>query len=130
LGPDYSSFTYLAAQGTRGGILVAWRDGGFQSTHCRIHRHSVFVQFSVEGEPTWWFTDAYGPHIDAKKPAFLEELREVRGLRPRPWLVARDFNMIYCSEDKNNENVNRALMGCFGQFINELELKEIPLLGH
>jgi hypothetical protein len=29
LGPDYSSFTYLAAQGTGGGILVAWRDGGF-----------------------------------------------------------------------------------------------------
>jgi exonuclease III len=123
LGSDYSSFTYLAAQGTRGGILVAWRDGGFQSTHYRIHRHSVSVHFSVEGESAWWFTGVYGPHIDAKKPAFLEELREVRGLCPGPWLVAGDFNMIYCSEDKNNENVNMALMGHFHRFINKLELK-------
>jgi hypothetical protein len=37
--------------------------------------------------------------------------------------------MIYCSEDKNNENVNRALMGRFCRFVNDLELKEIPLLG-
>jgi hypothetical protein len=90
----------------------------------------VSVQFSVEGEPAWWFTGVYGPHIDAEKTTFLEESREVRVLCPEPWLVARDFNMIYCSEDKNNENVNRALMGCFRWFINELELKEIPLLGH
>jgi uncharacterized protein YbgA (DUF1722 family) len=31
--------------------------------------------------------------------------------------------MIYCSEDKNNENVNMALMGHFHRFINKLELK-------
>jgi len=37
--------------------------------------------------------------------------------------------MIYCSEDKNNENINRAMMGRFRRFVNELELKEIPLLG-
>jgi len=35
--------------------------------------------------------------------------------------------MIYCSVDKNNENINRAMMGCFGRFLNDLELKEIPL---
>ena len=44
-------------------------------------------------------------------------------------MIAGDFNMIYCSEDKNNENVNRAMMGRFRRFINELELKEIFLLG-
>ena len=37
--------------------------------------------------------------------------------------------MIYCSEDKNNENINRAMMGRFRRFVNDLELKEIPLLG-
>ena len=44
-------------------------------------------------------------------------------------MLAGDFNMIYCSEDKNNDNVNRAMLGRFRRFVNDLELKEIPLLG-
>ena len=44
-------------------------------------------------------------------------------------MLAGDFNMIYCSEDKSNENINRAMMGRFRRFVNDLELKEIPLLG-
>ena len=44
-------------------------------------------------------------------------------------MLAEDFNMIYCSKDKNNENINRAMMGRFRCFVNDLELKEIPLLG-
>ena len=45
------------------------------------------------------------------------------------WVVAGDFNLIYKDEDKNNANYNRALMGRFRRFINDLALKEIPLHG-
>lgn len=129
LGQDFGSFIYLPAQGTRGGILVAWRDGTFTAAHHRAHLHSVSINFKAEGEDPWWFTGIYGPHLDAEKPAFLEELREVRGHCHGPWLLAGDFNMIYSSEDKNNANINRALMGRFRRLVNDLELKEIPLLG-
>lgn len=44
-------------------------------------------------------------------------------------MLAGDFNMIYSSEDKNNDNLNKSLMGRFRRFVNDLELKEIPLLG-
>ena len=71
----------------------------------------------------------YGPHRDDEKLGFIEELREVRANCPGPWMLAGDFNMIYCSEDKNNENINRAMMGRFRHFVNDLELKEILLLG-
>lgn len=40
-----------------------------------------------------------------------------------------DFNLIYKDEDKNNSLVNRAMMGRFRWLINELGLKDIPLLG-
>ena len=46
-----------------------------------------------------------------------------------PWIIAGDFNMIYRAEDKNNSNINRALMGDFRSWINSLELKELPLCG-
>ena len=129
LGRDFTNFVYLPAQQTRGGILIAWRDGSFMVNHHRVHRHSVSVLFSNNEDPAWWFTGVYGPQRDVDKLAFLEELREVRANCPGPWMLAGDFNMIYCSEDKSNENINRAMMGRFRRFVNDLELKEIPLLG-
>jgi exonuclease III len=111
LGQNFSSFVDLLAQGTRGGILVAWRDGSFNVERYRVHRHSVSVLFQEDGQQSWWFSGIYGPHEDAEKPAFLDELREVRSFCAGPWMLAGDFNMIYRSEDKSNDNVNRALMG-------------------
>jgi hypothetical protein len=129
LGQYYHSFVYLPAQDTRGGILVAWRDDLFSTESHRVHHHSVSVKFASDGDHAWWFSGIYGPHSDGDKPAFLEELREVRSHCSGPWMLAGDFNMIYCAEDKNNDNVNRALMGRFRRLVNDLELKEIPLLG-
>jgi hypothetical protein len=40
-----------------------------------------------------------------------------------------DFNLIYKDEDKNNSNYNKAMMGGFRSFINDLALKEIPIHG-
>ena len=129
LGPDFSQFVYLPAQQTRGGILIAWRDGVFSVDHHHVHRYSVSVLLSNGDDPPWWLTAVYGPQRDADKISFLEELRDVRAACPGPWLLAGNFNMIYFSEDKNNDNINRAMMGRFRRFVNDLELKEIPLLG-
>ena len=40
-----------------------------------------------------------------------------------------DFNLITSEEDKNNGNLNRAMMGRFRRLINDLELKELSLHG-
>lgn len=129
LGQEFQDFVYLGAQGTRGGILVAWKRGLLESDSHRVHRHSVSVRFKLDDEPDWWFTGVYGAHQDSEKVGFLEELREVRNLCAGPWVIGGDFNMIYSAEDKNNENLNRAMMGRFRRFINDHELKEVPLMG-
>jgi hypothetical protein len=95
----------------------------------RVLRHSDTIRLQAEGEQVWWFSGIYGPHQEADKAAFLNELREVRSLCRGPWMLAGDFNMIYSVEDKNNDNVNRAMMGRFRPLVNDLELKEIPLIG-
>jgi endonuclease/exonuclease/phosphatase family metal-dependent hydrolase len=53
----------------------------------------------------------YGPQEEPDKIAFLAELREVRDARQGPWVVCGDFNLIYRSEDKSNDNLNRRMMG-------------------
>ena len=59
-------FVYLPAQQTRGGILLAWRDGSFSVDHHFLHHHSVSVLLSRNDEPAWWLTGVYGPVIDGK----------------------------------------------------------------
>lgn len=51
LGRDFQDFVYLGAQGTRGGILVAWKRGVLHSEHHRVHPHSVSVQFRLSDKP-------------------------------------------------------------------------------
>lgn len=102
LGPAYHNYVYLPAQSTRGGILIAWREGGYTVDQWRVDPHFVAIKLREGDQPAWWFTGVYGPHLDADKPA-----------------------MIYSVEDKNNDNLNRALMGRFRRFVSELDLKEI-----
>jgi hypothetical protein len=46
-----------------------------------------------------------------------------------PWLIAGDFNLIYKAEDKNNQRLNRRLMGKFRQLLQDLELSKLHLHG-
>lgn len=43
--------------------------------------------------------------------------------------MAGDFNLIYQAADKNNPNLDRAMMGRFRKLLDDLEIKEIPLVG-
>jgi hypothetical protein len=60
----------------------------------------------------------YGPANDVDKPTFLAELHDPRLIRPGPWLLAGDFNMIYKAGDKNNDRVHMRQMGQFRHFLN------------
>lgn len=71
----------------------------------------------------------YGPQLDVDKLIFLQELRAIRRDSTGPWVVAGDFNLIYWAADKNNHNLDRAMMGQFRRLIDDLELKEVDLLG-
>lgn len=100
LGIEFTQFVYLPAQQTRGGILIAWRDCSFSVDHYCVHCYSVSVLLSSKDDPAWWLIGVYGPQHEVDKVAFLEELREVCDNCPAPWMLAGDFNMIFCSEDR------------------------------
>ncbi|WVZ64648.1 hypothetical protein U9M48_014142 [Paspalum notatum var. saurae] len=128
-GSNFDNFVALPAAGTRGGILIAWKSSVVQALSSRVDAFSVLVQFIEEEGRNWWFSGVYGPQEDSDKLLFLHELRDIRALCSGPWLVAGDFNLIYLAEDKNNANLNRAMMGRFWRFLDACELKELQLLG-
>jgi len=128
-GTAYGNFVSLPANGTRGGVLIAWKDSSCQAIASRVDTYSASVLFSEQEGRNWWFTGVYGPQDDDEKILFLQELRNIRDLCNGPWLVAGDFNLIYQAADKNNTNLDRAMMGRFRRFLDDTDLKEIPLLG-
>jgi exonuclease III len=129
LGSEFGDFVFLPSSGTRGGILIAWRRGLISAIDSKIHNHSVLVCFMKENSTAWWFSGVYGPHRVEEKLAFLEELSLVRTSCPGPWVIAGDFNMIRCTDDKSNSNINRTLMDNLNIWINNHSLKELPLTG-
>ena len=87
------------------------------------------MQICPADQQLWWLTCVYGPQGNDNKIAFLQELREIRAACLGPWVILGDFNLIYKEEDKNNDNLNRAMMGRFRRLIDNLALKELPLHG-
>lgn len=60
LGTDLDQHALLPAQGTREGVLIAWRSTVVQAVTHRVDEFSVSVLFITEGRQ-WWFTGVYGP---------------------------------------------------------------------
>lgn len=112
----------------RGGILLAWSSASCGAITHRVDSYSVSVLFQNNSGLKWWCTGVYGPQEDMHKIQLLEELREVRAACAGPWMIAGDFNLIYSAADKNNSNLDRAMMGQFMRVINDLELREVDLL--
>jgi len=129
LGSDFSDYIDLPAVGASGGILVAWRQHIQTTRNHRVDTNSASIQFCAENGTPWWLTCVYGPQGNSEKVFFLQELHDIRGACNGPWILVGDFNLIYKDEDKNNSNYNRAMMGRFRRFIDDLALKEIPLHG-
>jgi hypothetical protein len=129
LGPDFANFVFCPSIGASGGILVAWKDHINWSGVSRVDDHSVSILFHPVDDVEWWLTCVYGPQFNQDKIAFLQELRDIRASCSGPWLVLGDFNLIYKDEGKNNSNLDRPMMHSFRRWIDDLALKELPLVG-
>lgn len=124
------NYSYMPANGTRGGILIALSQNKFRliSSTCTNNTITVRLQELDDGNE-WRLTSVYGPQGDHEKEEFIQELKSLQRDDDDKWLITGDFNLIYKAEDKNNTRLNRRMMGLFRQAIEQLQLKEINLHG-
>jgi hypothetical protein len=119
-----TDFDYLClpAVGMARGATVSWRRDLWCATSPCARHFSVTIKLAPlygQGEP-WWLTNVYGPTARANKADFLQELRDVRSICPKPWLLCGDFNLIYKANDKNNGKLHRGMMCRFCNVIDDL----------
>jgi hypothetical protein len=123
-------FAFLPAQGTRGGAVLV-----VDCTYYKILSHEYrtnTVTAKIQSTLSlceWWITVVYGPQEDNDKLFFLEEMRQISTITSDRWFIVGDFNMILQAQDKSSSNLNRRLMGAFRRLLDDLELKELKLLG-
>lgn len=129
VGRDFDQFFFHLADGTRGGILLAWKFAVVTLPNPHYSPNAITTRVGGAGDSGWWFIGVYGPQGDPDKVLFLQELRDIRDLHPGPWAVAGDFNLIVDAQDKSNANLNRRMMGKFHRVLGDLELKELYLNG-
>lgn len=129
LGLCFNTFVALPAHGTVGGIVVAWDSSVVSVPAFRVDFFSVTIEMVFVGGLQWTLTTVYGPMDDQLKTNFLDEPRNIRAACLGPWAVAGDFNLIVDAADKNNDMLNRRMMGRFRRLLNDLELKESSLIG-
>lgn len=131
LGHDYeNNFLYLLAEGTRGGIILAYRDDHLCLQNVHTTTNTISARVTDNSSNTQWtITGVYGPQGDLDKKMFIRELRALKNIATPAWLIIGDFNLIYRDEDKSNDRLNRRMMLRFRRALNHLEVKEISLIG-
>ncbi|KQK00265.2 hypothetical protein BRADI_3g48665v3, partial [Brachypodium distachyon] len=124
-------FFYVPASGTCGGILLAGDASVFVASFPHQTSCSITARISAVGGEggEWWCTMVCGPHREVDKPAFLQEIRDIRDLHPGPWAILGDFNLIVNPEDKSNSRIHPRMMGRFRRVLADLDLKELYLAG-
>ena len=121
----------LLAQGTRGGIIVAWTPSRYTLVQSNIRTYSVniLLKDNQDGKK-FWFSGIYGPSTVSGRPAFKRELLSIKPTDGTPWVVGGDLNITLMMEDRNSTSQSewRTTLQ-FANLISTLGLINTPLHG-
>ena len=107
-----NSYIVLLAEQTRGGVILAMNEDFFDLSDIVLTSNAITTQINMRADGIrWQITVVYGLQGEAAKLQFLQELKNIPPPVHNRWLILGDFNLIYQTEDKNNSNLNRRLMG-------------------
>lgn len=104
-GRKLARFETRDAEGTRGGILIAWDTRKFSMMSATVRTYSLSILFTnQEDSSTFLYTGVYGPSIRANRTSFFEELSSIKPTNNTPWILSGDFNVTMRQEEINNSN--------------------------
>jgi hypothetical protein len=76
LGPEFDDYVYLPADGTRGGIFLAWKSRTVSITDPLFTTNALTTKVVANNSAPWWISVVYGPQDDNDKIAFLQKIRD------------------------------------------------------
>lgn len=120
----------LDAQGTRGGILIGWRDRRYQLLSQSYSEFCLTVQLRDKVlDQKIQFTGVYGPTSPALRPQFFQQLDDLKPTTDMPWIVCGDFNVTLYQEERNSKTSDWRWPLQFAKIITDLGLHDMKLQG-
>ncbi|RVX00991.1 LINE-1 reverse transcriptase-like [Vitis vinifera] len=120
----------LNAEGAAGGILICWDKRVLEILDWEEGQFSLSCRFkTIENGATWVFTGVYGPFTKVEREGMWEELGAIRGLWDDPWCLGGDFNITLFQHERSSQRRTSSAMRRFAEFVDDLELVDLPLQG-
>ncbi|RVX23652.1 Transposon TX1 uncharacterized 149 kDa protein [Vitis vinifera] len=120
----------LNAEGAAGGILICWDKRVLEILDWEEGQFSLSCRFkTIENGATWAFTGVYGPFTKVEREGMWEELGAIRGLWDDPWCLGGDFNITLFQHERSSQRRISSAMRRFAEFVDDLELVDLPLQG-
>lgn len=126
-------FIHKLAVGKSGGILVAWDAKVMEVINHLIGAFLVSILGrNKEDEKLWAFSSVYGSCDQGHQAEFgllWVELSNIRSDWDVPWCVGGDLNVIWYPGERLGASTMTRHMQQFNEFIQELDLVDLPLQG-
>ncbi|XP_028086229.1 uncharacterized protein LOC114287150 [Camellia sinensis] len=123
------AFMAVDSDGSAGGLLSIWNTEVFQLKECCGHRNFLLLSGVTLNSFECVFLNVYGPNDVSKRAELWATFGNIRTSFHRPWCMGGDFNVIRNIEDRRGCARRDRGMVEFNNFIDQMELVEIPLLG-
>ncbi|XP_019260883.1 PREDICTED: uncharacterized protein LOC109238857 [Nicotiana attenuata] len=93
-----------------------------QCIHGQVRRHSRLLAFGS--------TAIYGFHTIKYRLDMRQKLRPINSLQQGPWLVMRDFNAVFTSQDRQHGTILQDMeIQDFREFMSDTGMNELPTVG-
>lgn len=122
-------FASVNASGLAGGILCAWDLDVFSLDEVIQNKHFILLKGKIVPEFECILINVYTPNDPRDRKILWDEISNLRSRFTLPWCVSGDFNEVCkISERKNCLRISQGIRQ-FNDFISNLELCNLPLLG-
>lgn len=127
-GKRFKDLACLEADGTRGGIMVAW-NSKYKLIQSSKGVYTATVTLEHNGDQ-FQITSVYGPTTVALRRDFFREIQEIKPSDDVPWLLCGDFNVTFLQEERTNLNSGNWRESLkFADLLMEMDLINLPLSG-
>lgn len=117
------------SEGSARGLLSVWNPEVFKLLECCSQRNFLLISGIIVGSFECVFLNVYGPNDLSKRARLWESIVNIRTSFQKPWYMGGDYNEIRNIKDRKGCIRRDSGMIEFNNFINQLELVEVPMLG-
>ena len=113
-----------------GGVLMMWDRRALEKLEVMVGYFFVLVRWQGVGDGfIWACSGVYGPNDNNLRGQMWDELIGIQQLWDVPWCYIGDFNIIHFPSERLGGSRLTPVMENFSEFIEELNLIDLPLEG-